>query len=80
MKSTRAQSVPRFALRRDEAAAAIAISPTLFDTWIREGKMPAGRKRGGVVLWDTEEIWEAWCKVRDGETPAAVNPFDGLTA
>lgn len=36
-------SIPRFALRRDEAAASLAISPTLFDNWVSEGKMPKGR-------------------------------------
>ena len=77
--SPRDISVPRFALRRDEAAAAVAISPSLFDEWIRQGKMPAGRKRGGVVLWDTREVWESWCKVRDADAPA-MNPFDGVTA
>lgn len=78
--SPRKLSLPRYALPRDEAAAAVAISPTLFDEWIRQGKMPAGRKRGGVVLWDAQEVWEYWCKVRDdGDAPAA-NPFDGVTA
>jgi predicted DNA-binding transcriptional regulator AlpA len=59
----------------------VAISPALFDVWIEQGKMPKGRKVGGVVLWDTQEIWTAWCAIRDDarEEPR-VNPFDGVTA
>ena len=77
--STRILSLPRFALRRDEAASSVAISPTLFDEWIRLKRMPKGRKIGGVVLWDTQEVWECWCKIRD-EDHDDQNPFDGLTA
>ena len=77
--SPRASSIPRFALRRDEAAASVAISPTLFDEWVRLKRMPKGRKIGGVVLWDTQEVWEYWCRMRD-EDHSAQNPFDGVTA
>jgi len=66
-------------MRRDEAAAAVAISPTLFDEWIRLNRMPKGRKIGGVVLWDSQEVWESWCKLRDGDDNEP-NPFDGVTA
>jgi predicted DNA-binding transcriptional regulator AlpA len=77
--SPRDLSLPRYALRRDEAAASVAISPTLFDEWIRQGKMPKGRKIGGVVLWDAQEVYEFWCNLRDADEPA-VNPFDGFVA
>lgn len=56
----RSLSVPRFALRRSEAAASLGISDTLFDNWIRDGRMPKGRKIDGVVLWDTRKIAAAW--------------------
>lgn len=46
--SARDMSLPRFALRREEAAASLAISPTLFDAWIDGGLIPPGRKVGGV--------------------------------
>jgi hypothetical protein len=43
--------------------------------------MPKGRKIGGVVLWDTQEIRDAWCNIRDSDTSAsAANPFDGVIA
>jgi predicted DNA-binding transcriptional regulator AlpA len=71
-------SVPRFALRRDEAAASLAVSTTKFDEWCADGRMPRGRKIDGVVLWDTQEILEAWERLRDGSY--SKNPFDGVVA
>jgi predicted DNA-binding transcriptional regulator AlpA len=80
--SPRELSLPRYAMRREEAAASLAISPTLFDSWISAGLMPAGRKIGGVVLWDTEEVRQFWCRLRDGEPSCddKQHPFDGIVA
>ena len=76
--SPRESSLPRFALRRDEAAASVAISPTKFDEWCADGRMPKGHKIDGVVLWDTQEVREAWERLRDGRH--SINPFDGVVA
>lgn len=57
--------MPRYALRREEAATALSISPSLFDQWIHLGLLPKGRKIRGVVLWDAEEIRHAWYTIRD---------------
>lgn len=65
--SLREISIPRFALRREEAAASLAISPSLFDNWVDEGKMPKGCKVGGVTLWDAERVRGAWLTLADGE-------------
>ncbi|KQU81296.1 hypothetical protein ASD00_35265 [Ensifer sp. Root31] len=74
-------SLPRFALRRDEAAASLAISPSLFDIWIKEGRMPKGRKIGGVMLWDTEAVRHAWSRLNeDGELDDDDNPYDRVVA
>jgi predicted DNA-binding transcriptional regulator AlpA len=75
--SLRDLSLPRFALRRDEAAACLAVSPTKFDEWIADGRMPKGRKIDGVTLWDASEVREAWERLRDGEVH---NPFDRVVA
>jgi predicted DNA-binding transcriptional regulator AlpA len=77
-QSIRDLSLPRFALRRDEAAAAVAVSTTKFDEWCADGRMPKGRKIDGVVLWDTQEVREAWERLRDGQHMK--NPFDGVVA
>ncbi len=79
----RSLSLPRFALRRDEAAAALAISPSLFDNWIHDGLMPEGRKIGGVVLWDAELIRAAWQSLNERATKSVddgENPFDNMVA
>ena len=78
--SLREASVPRFALRRDEAAASLAISESLFDQWVLKKRMPKGRKIDGVVLWDAEEIRQAWVALRDREEVEDSNPFDGVIA
>lgn len=79
--SLREVSIPRFGMRRDEAAASLSISPSTFDVWVKEGKMPRGRKIGAMVFWDTEEIRTAWRQLldadHDGDTP---NPFDAGAA
>jgi predicted DNA-binding transcriptional regulator AlpA len=76
--SPRDLSLPRFALRRDEAAASLAVSTTKWDEWVAEGRMPKGRKIDGVVLWDTQEVREAWERLRDGQQ--SNNPFDRVVA
>ncbi len=82
--SLREISLRRFALRRGEAAAVLGISPGTFDTWVRDGLMPKGKKIGGVVLWDADRVHARWQEIAeereelsedDGE-----NPFDGLVA
>ena len=77
--SPRDLSIPRFALRRDEAAASVGVSITKFGEWEADGRMPKGRKIDGVVLYDTQEIFDAWRRLRDGEF-TSTNPFDGVTA
>ncbi len=78
--SLRELSIPRFALRRDEAAASLAISPSTFDNWVGEGRMPKGRKIGGVTLWDAESIRSAWLNLAEIEDqqPDSDNPYEGI--
>ncbi len=82
--SLRVSSLPRFALRRDEAAASLAISPSLFDLWIKQGRMPEGKRVGGVMLWDVEAIRAAWQGLNDADErkgeDEGENPFDHLVA
>jgi predicted DNA-binding transcriptional regulator AlpA len=73
-------SLPRFALKRDEAAAALAISVGTFDAWVKDGIMPKGCKIRGNTLWDAEAVHGAWRKLADGETDEGANPFDEVVA
>jgi predicted DNA-binding transcriptional regulator AlpA len=76
----RSMSLQRIALRRDEVAAMLAISPTLFDEWVNKGLMPRGHKIGGVVLRDAQEVQDHWILLRDGDTGSKNNPFNGVVA
>jgi hypothetical protein len=76
--SPRDVSLPRFAVRREEAAASLSVSTTKWDEWVADGRMPKGYKIDGVVLWDCQEVREAWDQLRDRER--AKNPFDGIVA
>ena len=76
----RSLSLPRFALRRDEAAASLAISPASFDVWVANGIMPRGKKVRGVMLWDAERIRMAWLELVEADEPEpdSANPFDHM--
>ena len=76
--SPRILSLPRFAMRREEAAASLAVSPSKWDQWVQDGKMPKGFKIDGVVLWDTAQVLEAWERLRDGQF--SKNPFNSVVA
>jgi hypothetical protein len=76
--SPRDLSLPRFAVRRDEAAASVGVSETKFADWVAAGKMPKGHKIDGVVLWDVQELRESWLRLRDGLDQN--NPFDRVVA
>jgi predicted DNA-binding transcriptional regulator AlpA len=65
-------------MRRDETAASLAISETKFDELCSDGRMPKGYKIDGVVLWDTQEVREAWEALKNGGPTK--NPFDRVVA
>lgn len=77
--SLRELTIPRFALRREEAAVSLSISPSSFDNWVKAGKMPAGQKLGGILLWDVEKLRSAWYALLDqDEQDDSENPFDSV--
>ncbi|MBO0145432.1 hypothetical protein JZX87_30390 [Agrobacterium sp. Ap1] len=81
--SVRKLTIPRFALRRDEAAASLGISVSLFLVWVAKGRMPKGRKIDGVVLWDADEVGAAWLRILDGDASSeddSENPYDKVVA
>lgn len=57
-----------FGLGRVEAAAAVGISATTFDTMVASGKMPRPRMINSRKVWDVDELRAAFkCLPRDGE-------------
>lgn len=66
---------PPRGLRRDDAARYVGISPTLFDEWVKDRKMPRPAKIGGVTLWDRFALDAAFTALAD-----PVNSIDGRAA
>lgn len=57
-----------FGLGRVEAAAAVGISATTFDTLVAAGRMPRPRLINARKVWDVDELRAAFkCLPRDGE-------------
>ncbi|MFT0862283.1 hypothetical protein [Ancylobacter sp. G4_0304] len=75
-RSLREQTLPRFALRREEAAASLSVSASTFDKWVADGRMPKGHKVDGLMLWDTEQVRDCWLAMRDGAL--VNNPLDDM--
>lgn len=54
-------------LSRVQAAAYIGISPTLFDTLVADGTMPAPRRINSRAVWDLRDLDRAFDNLpRDG--------------
>jgi len=51
-------SLPPFGVNREQAAALLGISTTLFDWAAANGKMPRARVLKGRKIWDVDEIRE----------------------
>ena len=45
-------SLPPRGLSREEAAAYIGVSPSLFDILVKDGRMPAPKRLNSRVVWD----------------------------
>lgn len=68
--ATLSRKVEPLGLRRPDAAAYLGISPSTFDEWVESRLMPRPRRVGGVVVWDREELADAFRAIpREGEIP-----------
>lgn len=68
-------------ISREQAAALIGISVTLFDRLIAEGKMPDARVLHSRLVWDVAEVVDAFRALphrteRVDVASASVNPWD----
>lgn len=63
-------------LGQADAAAAIGISATKFRELVDAGRMPKPRRLDSRLLWDADELRDAFKALpHDGDKPA-VNPWD----
>ena len=77
-RSADLRPIPRFALRRAEAAASVGLSVTKFDQLVRDGRMPKPKRIDGAVLWDAESLRMAWLSLPD-EGEGGPNEWDAVT-
>ena len=73
-------ATPVRGLRKREAARFVGISTTKFDALVEDGRMPKPFKIDGVVLWDVNELDQAFTLLRDGAgpEPETGNSWDDL--
>lgn len=74
-------SLPPVGISREQAASFIGISPTLFDRLVFEGKMPDGRQIYGRLVWDVQEVADAFRRLPHRSEPVdqrrqEVNPWN----
>jgi predicted DNA-binding transcriptional regulator AlpA len=71
------QSLPPRGLSREQAAAYVGISPSLFDMLVKDGRMPAPKRINSRTVWDRLQLDEAFTAIPSND--AAVNPWDEIT-
>src|SRR5215469_9205069 len=72
------QSLPPRGLSREQAAAYVGISPSLFDMLVKDGRMPAPKRINSRTVWDRLQLDDAFTAIPSND--AAVNPWDEITA
>ncbi|MBZ9818928.1 hypothetical protein [Mesorhizobium sp. CA4] len=63
-------SLPPVGISREQAAAYIGVSATLFDRLIAEGLMPDARILRGRLVWDVVEVAAAFRAIPHRSEPA----------
>lgn len=66
-------SLPPRGLRREEAAAYIGVSPTLFDEMVSDGRMPKPKRINARTVWDIRRLDLAFDAIGGDEEK---NPWD----
>lgn len=59
-------------LSREQAAAYIGISASLFDALVRDGRMPVPKRINGRTVWDRRQLDERFDAIDD----SGCNPWD----
>jgi hypothetical protein len=67
-------SLPPLGLRREEAAAYIAVSPSLFDEMVQDGRMPKPKTINSRKVWDRRSV-ELTFSALPGEDMEVANPW-----
>ncbi len=79
----RANLIPpaeRRGLSREEAAEYVGVSTSLFDTMVRDHRMPAAKRINARTVWDRRQLDAAFSALPNEGGPADRNPWDELVA
>ena len=63
-------------LSREQAAAYVGISPSLFDILVKDGRMPAPKRINARTVWDRLQLDAAFAALPSNDR--AVNPWDEM--
>jgi predicted DNA-binding transcriptional regulator AlpA len=63
-------------LSREQAAAYIGVSPSLFDILVKDGRMPAPKRINARTVWDRLQLDAAFAALSSNDQP--VNPWDEM--
>jgi predicted DNA-binding transcriptional regulator AlpA len=58
-------------LRREDAARYVGVSPSKFDEWVKDRRMPQPFRADGCVLWDVRDLDDAFEELKAGATAAS---------
>jgi predicted DNA-binding transcriptional regulator AlpA len=68
-------SLPPRGLSRVESAAYIGVSPSLFDSMVRDRRMPAPKRINARVVWDRMRLDAAFAALPDEDGGPDDDPF-----
>lgn len=77
-KNVLPQSLPPRGLSREEAAAYIGVSASLFDMLVKDGRMPVPKRINARTVWDRVQLDAAFSALPSNDT--RVNPWDDIAA
>jgi predicted DNA-binding transcriptional regulator AlpA len=65
-------------LSREQAAAYVGVSPSLFDILVKDGRMPAPKRINSRTVWDRLQLDAAFASLPSNDP--SVNPWDEIAA
>jgi predicted DNA-binding transcriptional regulator AlpA len=65
-------------LSREQAAAYVGVSPSLLDTLVNDGRMPAPKRINARTVWDRLQLDAAFAALPSSDQ--VVNPWDEIVA
>jgi hypothetical protein len=65
-------------LSREQAAAYVGVSASLFDILVKDGRMPGPKRINSRTVWDRLQLDEAFAALSSNDAP--MNPWDEIAA